>query len=131
VKYHQNDFSDALREEIKLRELKLKNLIEKLMIQYKPLLKKKNLTTDASFDQDGEDPFKPGYSSSVSLGISDKNGEPIDIHIIKIWNCERSFLGIPTVKKIPGSKITGDLLDETYKEITEELNEYFSEYLCE
>ncbi|OOE14544.1 hypothetical protein [Fictibacillus arsenicus] len=131
MKYYQKDFSAALRVEIKKRELELKNLIEKLMIQYKPLLAKNDLNLDASFDQDGEDPFKPGYSSAISLGIADDTGEPIDIHIIKIWNCERSFLGIPTIKKLPGSKITGELLDETYEEITEELNEYFSDYLNE
>jgi hypothetical protein len=131
VKYHQKDFSAALREEIKNRELELKNLIERLMIQYKPKLAKKNVNIDASFDQEGEDPFKPGYDSAVSLGIADNIGEPIDLHIIKIWNCERSFLGIPTMKNLPGSKITGELLDETLEEITEELNEFISEYLYE
>jgi hypothetical protein len=131
VKYHQKDFSAALRQEIKNRELELKNLIERLMIQYKPKLEKKNVNIDASFDQEGEDPFKPGYDSAVSLGIADSIGEPIDLHIIKIWNCERSFLGIPTMKNLPGSKITGELLDETLEEITEELNEFISEYLYE
>ncbi|WP_226536178.1 hypothetical protein [Fictibacillus halophilus] len=131
MKYYQKDFSAPLREEIKKRELEFKNLLERLMIQYKPLFAKKNLNLDASFDQEGEDPFKPGYSSAISLGIADDTGGPIDIHIIKIWNCERTFLGIPTVKKLPGSKITGELLEETYEEITEELNEYFNEYLNE
>jgi hypothetical protein len=130
VKYHQKDFSAALREEIKNRELELKNIIERLMIQYKPKLAQKNVNIDASFDQ-GEDPFKPRYDSAVSLGIADNIGEPIDLHIIKIWNCERSFLGIPTMKNLPGSKITGELLDETLEEITEELNEFISEYLYE
>ncbi|MFE1242879.1 hypothetical protein ACFW35_02015 [Fictibacillus sp. NPDC058756] len=131
MKYYQKDFSAALREEIKKRESEFKNLLERLMIQYKPLFAKKNLNLDASFDQEGDDSFKPGYSSAISLGIADDTGEPIDIHIIKIWNCERTFLGIPTVKKLPGSKITGELLDETYEGITEELNEYISEYLYE
>jgi hypothetical protein len=131
VKYHQNDFSAPLKEEIKNKELELKNLIQKLMIQYKPILAKKNLIIDASFDQEGEDPFKPGYSSAVSLGIADNTGEPIDIHIIKIWNCDRSFIGITTIKNIPGSTVSGELLDETYEEITEELNEYIRVYLNE
>ncbi|QGQ45920.1 hypothetical protein [Metabacillus sediminilitoris] len=84
---------------------------------------------DAGFDKVGDDPFKPGYSSSISLGISDNQGELIDFHSIKIWECERSILGLPISKNILGSKIKGALLDETLEEVKQELKEYIEEVL--
>lgn len=66
----------------------------------------------------------PGYSSSVSIAIAERNKELIDIHTIKIWECERTFLGMPISKKIPGSNIIGELLDESLEEIREELKGY-------
>lgn len=71
----------------------------------------------------------PGYSSSVSIGIADKSGELIDLHIIKIWEYERSLLGMSISKNIPGSKIIGELLDESVEEVKEELKEYIEEVL--
>lgn len=100
----------------------------------KSVFAKKNFELDADFDKEGDDPFKPGYSSSVTIGVSDKNdknGELIDLHIIKIWQCERTFLGMPISKNIPGSKIIGDLLDESVEEIKGELKEYIEEFLNE
>lgn len=131
MKYHQKDFSASLLEEIKNKELVLKNLSKELLDQYKSVLAQKNFNFDTSFDKEGEDPFKPGYSSYISLGLAEKSGDPIDLHTIQIWNCERFFLGIPTTKKIPGSQIIGELLDETYEEVKEEFNEYIQEYLNE
>jgi hypothetical protein len=118
-------------EEIKNKELELKNLSKELLDQYKSVLAQKNFIFDTSFDKEGEDPFKPEYSSYISLGIAEKTGDPIDLLTIKIWNCERFFLGIPITKKIPGSQIIGELLDETYEEVKEEFNEYIQEYLVE
>jgi hypothetical protein len=131
MKYHQKDFSASLMEEIKYKELEFKNLSKELIDQYKSVLAQKNFNLDTSFDIEGKDPFKPEYSSSISFGISEKNGDLIDLHTIVIWNCERYFLGIPTAKKIPGSRIIGELLDETYKEVKEEVNEFIQEYLVE
>ena len=51
------------------------------------------------------------------------------ICIIKIWECDRYFLGLPISKNIPGSKIIGELLDESLVEVKEELKEYIKELL--
>ncbi|QGS68513.1 hypothetical protein CV093_08165 [Oceanobacillus sp. 143] len=100
-----------------------------MLKENKSVFAKKNLDFDAGFNKEGNNPFKPDYSSSVSIGIADKNGELIDLHIIKIWECERSLLGMPISKNIPGSRIIGELLDESLEEVKEELKEYIEEVL--
>jgi hypothetical protein len=129
MKYQHKDFNVELKEKIKNTESELKENIERLFKENKSVFAKKNLDFDARFDKEGNDPFKPGYSSSVSIGIADKNGELIDLHIIKIWECERSLLGMPISKNIPGSKIIGKLLGESLVEVKEELKEYIEEVL--
>ena len=129
MKYQQKDFDDKLKGKIKNTEVALKDLIEKLLSQNKSVFDQKNLDFDAGFDKVGENPFEPGYSSSISLGFTDKSGELIDLHIIKIWECERSFLGVPTSKNILGSKVYGELLDENLEEVKQELKEYIDEVL--
>jgi hypothetical protein len=132
MKYQQKDFTEELKIKIKNTESALKEHIEKLLKENKSVFAMKNLELDVDFDKDGDDPFKPGYSSSVALGVSDKtdkNGELIDLHIIKIWECERTLLGMPISNNIPGSKIIGELLDESVKEVKEELKEYIEEIL--
>lgn len=134
MKYQQKDFTEELKMKIQNTESTLKNHIEKLLNENKPVFAKKNLQFDADFNKEGDDPFKPGYSSSVAIGISnktDKNRELIDLHIIKIWECERILLGMPISKQIPGSKIIGELLDESLEEIKEELKEYIEEVLID
>lgn len=129
MKYQHKDFNVELKEMIKNIESTLKEHIERLLKENKYVFAKKNLDFDAGFDKEGNDPFKPGYSSSVSIGIADKSGELIDLHIIKIWECERSLLGLSISKNIPGSKIIGELLDESVEEVKEELKEYIEEVL--
>src|SRR3954453_4531399 len=107
MKYQQKDFDEKLKGKIKNIEVALKDHIVKLLSQNKSVFAKKSLDFDAGFDKVGNDPFKPGYSSSVSIGITEKSGELIDLHIIKVWECERSFLGMPISKNILGSKING------------------------
>ncbi|WP_066060192.1 hypothetical protein [Robertmurraya korlensis] len=134
MKYQQKDFTEELKMKIKNIESTLIEHIEKLLNENKPVFAKKNLQFDADFNKEGDDPFKPGYSSSVAIGVSDKtdkNSEPIDLHIIKIWECERILLGMPISKQIPGSKIIGELLDESLEEIKEEFKEYFEEILVD
>jgi hypothetical protein len=134
MKYQQKDFTEELRKKIKNTESALKKHIEKLLNENKSVFAKKNLEFDADFDKEGDDPFMPGYSSSVAIGISDKtdkNGDLIDLHIIKIWECERNLLGMPVSKNIPGSKISGELLDESFEEIKEELKDYIEDVLQE
>jgi hypothetical protein len=134
MKYQQKDFTEELREKIKDTESELKKYVEKLLNENKSSFAKKNLELDIDFHKEGDDLFVPGYSSSVAIGISDKNdikGELIDLHIIKIWECERTLLGMPISKNIPGNKISGELLDESFEEIKEELKEYIENVLQE
>ncbi|WP_209369602.1 hypothetical protein [Priestia megaterium] len=134
MKYQQKDFTEELNLKIKNTESALKEHIEKLLNEKKSVFAKKKLEFYADFDKEGDDPFKPGYSSSVAISISDKtdkNDELIDLHIIKIWECERTLIGMPISKHIPGSKISGELLDESLEEIKEELREYIEEVLVE
>lgn len=132
MKFQQTDFTEELMEKIKNTELALKGYTESLLKEYKSTFAKKDFVFDAGFHQEGNDPFMPGYSSSVSIAIAEKNKELIDIHTIKIWECERTFLGMPISKKIPGSNIIGELLDEPLEEIKEELKGYIlDEFLNE
>ncbi|MEH7383252.1 hypothetical protein V7138_22510 [Bacillus sp. JJ1533] len=129
MKYAEKDFTFDLKERIVINEATLKDLIGKLRDENKPIFAKKGLDFDAGFERMGNDPFLPGYSSSISIGISDESGELIDLHIIKIWECGRYFLGIPVSQKIPGSKIVGELLDDSLENIKSELNEYIEDHL--
>lgn len=107
-----------------LAGLEVKVHLEKLLKECKPLVAKKNLNFEGEFAIDGNDPFKPGYSSSVNIVMIEENGELIDLHIIKIWECERTLLGMPITKNLPGSKIIGSILDESLEEVEKELQDY-------
>ncbi|NLP52428.1 hypothetical protein [Bacillus sp. RO1] len=134
MKFHQKDFTEELKTKINNTESVLKEHNVELSKDYKSIFSKKKLILNVDFDKEGEDPFEPGYSSSLVLGVSDranKNGELMDLHRIKIWECERIFLGIPISANLPGSKIIGELLDESVEEIKEELKEYIEEFLNE
>ncbi|MGG3560072.1 hypothetical protein ABES03_00220 [Neobacillus rhizosphaerae] len=134
MKYQQKDITEDLKIKIKNTEAELKENTEKFLTVNKSVFAKNNLELDADFDKEGDDSFKPRYSSSVAIGVSDqtdKNGELIDLHIIKIWECERTLLGVPISKNIPGSKIIGELLDESVEEVKEELKEYMKGFLNE
>jgi hypothetical protein len=128
MKYQHKDFNVELKEKIRNTESALKEHIERVLKENKSVFDKKNLDFDAGFDIEGNDPFKPGYSSSVSIGVADKCGELIDLLLIKIWKCEHSLLGMPVSKNIPGSKVIGELLDESVEEVKEELKEYIKKY---
>ncbi|WP_338472511.1 hypothetical protein R4Z10_07145 [Niallia sp. XMNu-256] len=130
MKYQYKDFNMELKEKIKRMESVLKEHVERRLQENKSVFAEKNLDLDAGFDQEGDDPFKPGYRSSVSVGVTDKSsGEMIDFYMIKIWVCERSLFGMPISKPIPGSKIIGELLDESVEEVKEELQDYIEEVL--
>lgn len=129
MKYQQKDFNEGLRVKIKRTERVLMDFIERVADQYIPVIEEKDLDFEARFDQEGTNPFTPGYSSSLSVGIAEKGGELIDLHVIKIWVCERSVFGVPISKALPGSKITGELLDESIEEVKEEITEYVREAL--
>lgn len=131
MKFHQREFSHELMQRIKEIEVALADEIEYLLIKYKPIFNKKNVTFDSEFHREGDHPFTPEYISSISVGISEEKKELIDLHTIKIWECYRSFLGMPISKAIPGSKIVGELLDETLEDVKEELVDYITGLLAE
>lgn len=84
---------------------------------------------DMGFEREKENLFETGYYSSVSIAVVDGEEEMIEFYIIPIWKCENVFLGMPTRSRILGSKIIGELVDESYYEIEEELKEQLKEYL--
>ncbi|KAB7672066.1 hypothetical protein [Bacillus sp. B1-b2] len=129
MKYQQKDFTEELRKKIETTESSLKKHTEKLLNDYKSIFVKQNLEFDADFDKEGEDPFMPGYISSVAIVISDKNGDIIDLRIINIWECKLTLLGMRVLNNIPGSKISGELLNESFEEINEELKDYIEDVL--
>jgi len=134
MRYQQKDFTQELKTKIQETEAALKEHSEILLRENKSIFENRNLEFYADFDIDGSDHFQLGYRSTISIGISDKiepNGELINLHVIPIWECQRSILGLPISKNIPGSKITGEFLDESLEEIQEELKEYIEEFLSE
>ncbi|MDM5317258.1 hypothetical protein QUF49_14710 [Fictibacillus sp. b24] len=124
--YNQVDFTPELKMEIREREQELKKLLETVLGEFHTNVRMK---IEGSYDQDGEDPFQPDYCSSISLGLSDETNELIDLYTIKIWECERTLLGIVVSKNIPGSKVKGELLDESGEEIKEEMREFIMELI--
>lgn len=70
MKFQQSDFTDELKEKIIDTELALKKHVEKLVNENRSVFANKNLILDAGFDKGGSgNPFMPGYSSSVSIGL--------------------------------------------------------------
>lgn len=128
MKFQEKNFSEELKEKIEHTELVLQDFIEKWLLENKHYFAIKSLQLDADFNREGQDPFKPGYSSSIAIGISD-NVELVDLHLIKIWECERLFLGLRVSPPLPGSKIVGELLDESVVDIQEEVMQYLKQFL--
>lgn len=134
MKYQQKEFTFGLKTKIQQMEDGLKEHSKILLKENKPIFENRNLEFDIGFDIIGSDHFLPGYCSSISIGLPDKTnptGELLDSHIITIWECHRSLLGLLVSKNIPGSKITGDLVDEPLTELKEELKEAIEEFLSE
>lgn len=129
MKYTQKQFTPELLNHIKQTEQSLGSMLEKITQLYKKKFRNIALQLESSLDREGTNPFDPGYRSSISIGISETGGDLLDLHTIVIWECQRTFLGLPTGKNIPGSKIIGELLEETIKEIKAELVEYLDEHL--
>lgn len=134
MKYQQKDFTQELKTKIQQMEYALKEHGVSLLRENKSVFDNRTLEFDAGFDANGSDHFLPGYCSTFSIGITDKinqTGELLNVHVITIWECQRSLLGLPVSKNIPGSKIIGELVDESLKELKEELKETIEEFLSE
>lgn len=134
MKYEQKHFTQELKIKIQQMESALKKHSENLLRKNKSIFENRNLEVYADFARNGSDHFQPGYCSTISIGIADKinqTGELLNSHVITIWECQRTLLGLPVSKNILGSKIIGELVDESLEEIKEELKEYIEEVLSE
>ena len=84
MRYREAEFSADLKERIIHYEVAIRKIAERLPLDYNSVLADKGIKLDASFGKDGQDPFIPGYISSISIGVEDENGEFADLHTINI-----------------------------------------------
>lgn len=131
MKFDQKDFNPELCKKIADLEMELENELFILERKFKTFFSQKQQKIEVSFDREGQTLFESGYSSSISLGIIDEDGELIDLLTINIWECKYLFLGLPMSRKIPGAKLVGELVDESVKEIKLEIREFLEESLQE
>lgn len=130
MKYKSTDFTEQLQKEILKIETELQGLCPLMLNKYQPLFAVKGLEFDIGFDRKGVEFFEPGYSSSISFAISENN-DLIEFHLIPIWECHRTLLGFSVSKRIPGSSVYGELVDEGIEQIKEEIKEIVEEFLDE
>ncbi|MCH4825200.1 hypothetical protein [Planococcus halocryophilus] len=79
-----------------------------LLKENKSIFYNRSLVFEAGFDINGSDHSKPGYCSTISIGITDEinpTGELLKLHVIAIWECQRSLLGLPVSKTYLGAKL--------------------------
>ncbi|MFC7364186.1 MULTISPECIES: hypothetical protein [Bhargavaea] len=129
MKYVELDFTPQLERTIRKREESLEKLLKETMDKYLPRFEEKGMDLDGELERRKDELFEPGYESSLSLAVLDRDGELEELHIIDIWACRRVFLGLWVSLPLPGSRITGELLDETDEEIRMELEEFLQESL--
>lgn len=129
MNYKEKEFTLDLKEEIVNIEQKLRNVSVQLLQKYTPLFVKKDMELFIELEKSKKDTFEIGYKSSILLEVTDAQGDMIDFYTIPIWECNRHFLGLPVSIKFPGSKVIGELIDESEKDIQIELREHLEEFL--
>ncbi|MBX0314874.1 hypothetical protein [Planococcus glaciei] len=129
MRFRQKEFSESLKQEIHRKEMELTRYVESWLPRFQGLFLQEYEVLDAGIEKVGTDPFHPGYSSSLVVSICDDHGELIDLHNIPIWTCERLFLGLPVTQNLPGSRLSGDLLDENLQDIQQELQAYIEDFI--
>ena len=123
MEYTAKQFTPQLAQYIHTVERSVQELLKSIHAQYKEAFEKKGMQLSVDVIREGENPFHPGYHATIQVGILEKD-EFLDGLFIPIWHCVRTFLGIRSSKKLPGSKITGELVEETEEEITKEVVGY-------
>ncbi|MDX8290488.1 hypothetical protein SLL00_11830 [Metabacillus indicus] len=123
--YTQEDFTEELLQTISSLEKELLDFSEDFLDKYDPELVRK-YKMEAEFELSGTHPFKPGYRSAVSVLIADEEDSML-IRTISIWSCTAHFLGIPVSAKIIGSKLVGELLDDSAEFVKNELRRFIRE----
>lgn len=123
MEYIAKQFTPQLEQHIHTVEKSMQELLKSIYAQYKEAFEKKGMEISVEVIREGENPFQPGYHATIQVGILEKD-EFLDSLFIPIWHCVRTFWGIRSSRKLPGSKITGELLEETEEEITKEVVRY-------
>ncbi|HDR7513794.1 hypothetical protein AB1I92_17890 [Bacillus mobilis] len=129
MKYKERDFTLELKEKIQCMEKEIERISFKLFKDYSHLYIEKNMELFIELIRDKEYPFETGYSSSISIAVLDEEGKMIEFYTVPIWECCNYFLGVPLQIRLWGSKLSGELVDESYCEIEEELKERLEEFL--
>ena len=83
MKYLEKEFSSELKEKINTIEAELSHLIKKLSNEYKLAFVQKDLDFDTALDRTGIDPFIPGYSSSMTIGIFGEGEDGVTVVELK------------------------------------------------
>ncbi|PEB23416.1 hypothetical protein COO05_16865 [Bacillus toyonensis] len=129
MNYKEKEFTLDLKERIINIEQKLINVSVQLLQKYAPLFVKKDMELFIELEKSKKDTFEIGYKSSILLAVTDAQGDMIDFYTIPIWECNRHFFGLLVSINLPGSKVMGELIDESEKDIEIELREHLKEFL--
>lgn len=129
MNYKEKEFTLDLKEKIINIEQKLRNVSVQLLQKYAPLFVKKDMELFIELKKSKKDTFEIGYKSSILLAVTDAQGDMIDFYTIPIWECNRHFFGLLVSINLPGSKVMGELIDESEKDIEIELREHLKEFL--
>ncbi|PEA26664.1 hypothetical protein CN923_12715 [Bacillus cereus] len=129
MNYKEKEFTLDLKDKIVNIEQKLRNVSVQLLQNYAPLFIKKDMELFIELEKSKKDTFEIGYKSSILLGVTDAQGDMIDFYTIPIWECNRHFFGLPVSINLPGSKVIGELIDESEKDIQIELRKHLEEFL--
>jgi len=130
MKYGENEFTLQLRNRISEIEQQLRDVTIKLEQVYTSLFKEQNLDLYIKFEVTNSDLFEPGYESAIIIFVNDDTeGDMFSFYNVIVWKCTRTFLGIRTSKKIFGSKIMGDLVDQPIRDIKFELETHLKDFL--
>jgi len=130
MKYAENEFTLQLRNRINKIEQELRDVTIKLEQIYTPLFKEKNLDLYINFEVTNSDLFESGYESAIIIFINDDaEGDMFSLYNVVVWKCTRTFLGMGTSKKLFGSKVIGDLVDQAIEDIEFELETHLKDFL--
>jgi hypothetical protein len=128
MEYTAKQFTPQLEKSIHTVENSLQELLMSIYKKYKEAFEKKGVQLSIDVIREGENPFQPGYHTTIQVSILEKD-EFLDGLFIPIWHCVRTFFGIRSSRRLPGSKITGELMEETEEEITKEVVAYLERQL--
>lgn len=131
MKYVELDFTPQLERTIRQKEETFEKLLKQTMEKYRTRFEEKGKQLDGELSRTKDELFEQGYESSLELAVLDRDGESDELHIVDIWACRRVFLGLWVSLPLPGSRLTGELLDETDEDIRLDLEEFLQESLEE